>query len=254
VEAPAEATPCSPAVMPVLAATPGTRRPSGGPGSGPGQPGPWRPGSTPRPPSGSRPPGPVRPGWCAPGRSRHRRPAPHRPAAAGPVARTPRPGQSGRVSAPCAWTRRAASAAHSVGRYSSRSTSAGAQMLALHSRGLGALLEEPGLIHHQHPARPGLFGQLPAVLARNVAQQAGHEAGSPPADPRPGEPRADPLQQLVELRCPALDLRQHPRHPPALHPQQRAGRLPDQKCGCSTRPNQAALIRIPARTPPGRPT
>jgi len=34
----------------------GTRRPSGGPGSGPGRLGLWRPGSIPRPPSGSRPP------------------------------------------------------------------------------------------------------------------------------------------------------------------------------------------------------
>ena len=67
----------------------GTRRHSGGPGSGPGRPGPWRPGSTPRPPSGSLPPAPARPGRCGPGRSRHRRPAPRRSAAAGPAARTP---------------------------------------------------------------------------------------------------------------------------------------------------------------------
>ena len=65
----------------------GTRRPSGGPGSGPGRPGPWRLGSTPRPPSGCPPPAPARPGRCGPGRSRRRRPAPRRSAAAGPAAK-----------------------------------------------------------------------------------------------------------------------------------------------------------------------
>ena len=65
-----------------------TRRHSGGPGSGPGRPGPWRLGSTPRLPSGSPRCGPARPATCAPGRSRRRRPAPRPTAAGAPAART----------------------------------------------------------------------------------------------------------------------------------------------------------------------
>src|SRR5215216_2224067 len=105
---------------------------------------------------------------------------------------------------------------------------------------LGALLEEPGLIHHQHPAwvaeplhdiaahvvaqrvwvpadggqQPlhsvrgrlaGVLGQLPAILAVDPTQQPAQEPSSPPADLRAGEPWADPLAQPLELRRPALD-------------------------------------------------
>ena len=125
----------------------------------------------------------------------------------------------------------------------------GAGILALHPGRLVALLEEPGLVHHQHPTRiaealhdvvahlitqplgvpagggqqplhpiwgrlSGLFGQLPAVLALNVAEQAAHKGSDPPADLGPGKPGADPFAQSLELRRPAFDLRQHPVHPP----------------------------------------
>jgi hypothetical protein len=144
-----------------------------------------------------------------------------------------------------------------------------ARVLALHPGRLGALLEEPGLIHHQHPGRvaeplhdiaahvvaqrvrvpagggqqplhsvrgrlPGVLGQLPAILAVDPTQQPTQEPSSPPADLRPGEPGADPLAQPLELRRPALDLGQHALPPPPSA-QQKARNLPHAKCGCSTR-------------------
>jgi hypothetical protein len=125
-----------------------------------------------------------------------------------------------------------------------------ARVLALHPRRLAALLEKAGLIYHQHPAGvaqvlhdvgahviaqrlwvpagggqqplhpiggglPGVLGQLPAVLAFHVTEQAAQEPSDPPADLRAGKPGADPLHQPLELRRPALDLGQHAPPPPA---------------------------------------
>jgi site-specific DNA recombinase len=143
----------------------------------------------------------------------------------------------------------------------------GARILALHPGRLGALLEEAGLIHHQHPVRVAellgdvaahvvaerawvpagagqqplhpvrggllrVLGQLPAVLAVNPTQQATQEPGGTAADLRADEPWADPLAQPLELRCPALDLSQHAL-PPPRSAQQKARNLPHAKCGCS---------------------
>jgi hypothetical protein len=139
--------------------------------------------------------------------------------------------------------------------------------LALHPGRLAALLEEPGLVDHQHPARvtqvldhvaahvvaqgvgvpagggqqplhpvrrrlPGVLGQLPAVLAPDVTEQAAQEPGRPAADLRAGEPWADPLAQPLELGRPPLDLGQHDPPPPAAPCRHEAGNLSHTKCGC----------------------
>jgi len=99
----------------------------------------------------------------------------------------------------------------------------GAGLLALHPGRLVALLEEPGLIDHQHATRvaqvlhdvvahliaqpigipagggeqplhpiraglPSMLSQLPAVLACHIAKQHLQEPGDPVADLRAGEP------------------------------------------------------------------
>jgi hypothetical protein len=116
------------------------------------------------------------------------------------------------------------------------------RVLALHPGGLGALLEEPGLVHDQHrpriaevlgdvvpqiipdlvgvPAgmvepslhpiwgrRAGLLGQLPAVLALDTGKQATQERSCLTADLHPVEPRRDPLAQRPQLGRPFLHLR-----------------------------------------------
>ena len=116
------------------------------------------------------------------------------------------------------------------------------RVLALDPSRLGALLEEPGLVHDQHRARiaevlhniaaqvipdpvwvpagvieqplhpiwgrrPGLLGQLPAVLALDTGQQATQERPCPATDLHPAEPRRDPLAQRLQLSRPSLDLR-----------------------------------------------
>jgi hypothetical protein len=114
----------------------------------------------------------------------------------------------------------------------------GAGVLAFDPDGLGALLEVAGLVHHQHrlvlaqvldhvvaevvadlvvvPHRPGeqvlhpvgvgvagVLGERPAVLARQIGQQATHERPGPPPKVRPPKPAGDPAQQLVQQRLPA---------------------------------------------------
>jgi hypothetical protein len=117
----------------------------------------------------------------------------------------------------------------------------GAGVLPGHPGRLGALLQKPGLVDHQHrrvvtqllhdvlaqvithgvgvpggvieqPLHrirgpvPGLLGQRPAVLALRRGQQAAHIHAGP--DPRlgTGEPRTDPRQQLLQAHGPVLDL------------------------------------------------
>jgi len=114
----------------------------------------------------------------------------------------------------------------------------GARVLALHPHGGGALLEVPGLVHHQHRPRiaqmldqvvaevvadrvvvphrpaqqvlhpirvgvPGVLGDRPAVLAWQVGQQATDEGLGPPSQLHPSEPTCDPAHQLVEPLLPA---------------------------------------------------
>jgi hypothetical protein len=113
----------------------------------------------------------------------------------------------------------------------------GAGVLALHPHRGGALLQVPGLVHHQHRLRvtqvldqvvadlvtdavfvphrpaqqvlhpigagvPGVLSQRPAVLAWQVGQQPHHERPSPPAWLHPPEPARDPAQQLLQARLP----------------------------------------------------
>jgi hypothetical protein len=114
----------------------------------------------------------------------------------------------------------------------------GAGVLALHPHRGGALLQVPGLVHHQHrpgvtqmvhhvgaqviahavfvPHRPGqqvlhpvrawitgVLSQCPAVLAWQVGQQPAYERPSPPAWLPPAEPARNPAQQLLQARLPA---------------------------------------------------
>jgi hypothetical protein len=107
-----------------------------------------------------------------------------------------------------------------------------AGVLPLDPSRVGALLEEPGLVHHQHRARvtqvlhdvaaeiiadlvgvpagvveqslhpiwgrrAGLLGQLPAVLALDTGKQATQERSCPTADLHAVEPRRDPLAQRL---------------------------------------------------------
>ena len=117
----------------------------------------------------------------------------------------------------------------------------GARVLALHPHRGGALLEEAGLVDHQHPGRvaqvldhigaqvvadqvrvpvsggqqplhpirgrlPGMLGQLPAVLATHVAEQPPQIGQHPPAWLGAGEPPRDPGVQRPKPRRPPLDL------------------------------------------------
>ena len=119
--------------------------------------------------------------------------------------------------------------------------SGGARVLALHPHRGGALLEEPGLVGHQHsarvaqvldyisaqvvadqirvpvgggqqplhPIRGGLasvLGQLPAVLATHVAEQPAQIGEHAPAWLCAGEPTRDPGVQRPKPRRPPLDL------------------------------------------------
>ena len=57
-----------------------------------------------------------------------------------------------------------------------------------------------------HPVRrgiPGLLGDRPAVLARQLGQQAQHERPRPPPRLHPPETRADLDHQLIECPQPA---------------------------------------------------
>src|SRR5215208_540379 len=115
----------------------------------------------------------------------------------------------------------------------------GARVLALDPDRGRALLEEPGLIHHQHRARvaevldhiaaqvvpdqlripagrgqqslhpvrgalPGMLGQLPAVLATHVAYQPTQIRQHPPTRLGAGEPTADPGVQRLQPCRPRL--------------------------------------------------
>ena len=128
-------------------------------------------------------------------------------------------------------------------------------VLTLHPGRLGALLEEPGLVHHQHPTRvaqvlydiaaqvstdlvgiptsmveqplhpvrgvlTGVLGQLPTILAFHPCQQTTQERSCPTADLDPAEPRRDPLAQRRQLARPLLHLRHPGLHllTPLLHP------------------------------------
>ena len=58
-----------------------------------------------------------------------------------------------------------------------------------------------------HPVRrgiPGLLGDRPAVLARQLGQQAQHERPRPAPRLHPAETRADPEHQLIECPEPAV--------------------------------------------------
>ena len=116
--------------------------------------------------------------------------------------------------------------------------SGGAGVLALHPHRLAALLKVAGLVNDQHcrgvaerldqvgteviahsvvvPHRPtqqvlhpiwvgvpGVLGDRPAVLARQVGQQPVHERPGSPAWLHPAEPARDPAQQLLQTRLPA---------------------------------------------------
>jgi len=113
----------------------------------------------------------------------------------------------------------------------------GAGVLALHPDRMGALLEIPRLVHHQHrggvtevvdqvvanvvadpvvvPDRPsqqvlhavrgglaGVLGERPAVLLWQVSQQPEHERPGVPSGLHPAKPASDPAQQLVQPRPP----------------------------------------------------
>jgi hypothetical protein len=113
----------------------------------------------------------------------------------------------------------------------------GAGVLALHSHGVHTLLQIAGFIDHQHPvgiaevshdvvaqivpdpigvpARagqevlhairigiPGVFGDAPTVLARQIRQQSADEPPGPAAGLHPDEPGRHPIEQLVGLSRP----------------------------------------------------
>src|SRR4029453_8530498 len=102
-----------------------------------------------------------------------------------------------------------------------------------------------------HPIRghlTGLFGQPPAVLALNLAQQALQVGQRPAARLHPTEPPTDALVQLDQPVCPhpglllgLLDLAARPRRAPrclrhiAPSLDQKAGNLPQPNCDCRTR-------------------
>ena len=129
-----------------------------------------------------------------------------------------------------------------------------ARILPLHAGRLRALLQEPGLVQHEHgtlvtqvlrhvglqvvthrvrvpshpaqeilhPVRrrvPGCLGQLPAVLALNRRQQASQVGRGAPAWLGPHEPRRDPSHHLIQTRRPILHvrLRRHAASPPNRH-------------------------------------
>ena len=114
----------------------------------------------------------------------------------------------------------------------------GAGVLPLHPRRGGAFLHVPRLINHQHragitqllhdvtahvvadpagvppgpgqqvlhPVRspvPGMLGDRPAVLARQLGQQAQHERPGPAPRLHPAEPGTGPGHQLIECPQPA---------------------------------------------------
>jgi len=57
-----------------------------------------------------------------------------------------------------------------------------------------------------HPVRggvPGVLGDRPAVLARQIGQQPEHERLGAPSGLHPAEPARDPTQQLVQSRLPS---------------------------------------------------
>jgi hypothetical protein len=120
-------------------------------------------------------------------------------------------------------------------------SSGGAGVLALDPDRARALLHVAGLVDHQHrvgvaevtddvvtqvvtgtvgvpdrpsqevlhPLRigiPGVFGDAPTVLARQVRQQPTHERACSAAGLHPGEPACHPIQQLVALGHPPGNL------------------------------------------------
>jgi hypothetical protein len=128
---------------------------------------------------------------------------------------------------------------------------------------MGALLEEAGLIHHQHPTRvaqvldhivaqvvadlvsvpagmveqplhpirsgvAGLLGQLPAVLAVRSTEQTVQEPASAAADRNATNPRRQPLAQPLQLGRPVLDLLESGLHAAPRFGVHEAGRLPQQ--------------------------
>jgi hypothetical protein len=113
----------------------------------------------------------------------------------------------------------------------------GAGVLALHPDGVGALLQITGLVNYQHrvgvaemrgdivaqivahtigvptgPVEqvlhtvripvPGVLGDAPAVLARQISQQPEHKPPRPTAGLDPGEPARHPTEQPVGLGFP----------------------------------------------------
>ena len=113
----------------------------------------------------------------------------------------------------------------------------GSGVLALYPGRAGALLDIPGLLHHQHPvwitevlhdvaadiiadtvsvpgprqqvlhaagrSIPGVLGDRPAVLAGQFRQQAQHERPHPPPRLHSAETSPDPQHQLIEQPQPA---------------------------------------------------
>ena len=67
------------------------------------------------------------------------------------------------------------------------------------------VVEQP--LHPIWGGRPGLLGQLPAVLALDTGKQATQERTRPAADLHPMEPGREPLAQRLQLARPPLDLR-----------------------------------------------
>ena len=65
------------------------------------------------------------------------------------------------------------------------------------------------VLHPVRAAVPGVLSDRPAVLARQVGQQAQHERSGPPAGLNPAEPARDPAQQLLQPRQPPARIYLH---------------------------------------------
>jgi hypothetical protein len=63
--------------------------------------------------------------------------------------------------------------------------------------------DRPGqqMLHAVRAGFPGMLGERPAVLPRQLGQQPGDERPDPPPRLHPSEPAGDPAQQLVDLTC-----------------------------------------------------
>ena len=64
--------------------------------------------------------------------------------------------------------------------------------------------DRPGqqMLHAVRAGFPGMLGERPAVLPRQLGQQPGDERPDPPPRLHPSEPAGDPAQQLVEPHLP----------------------------------------------------